>query len=369
MRDKRPVDELSITELERILAIKKREARQQRLRQFDDRGRRLPNVLSPLDEHDSDTMPVSVPQQHEAAQEVEPVEPPSTYDLTDDVPRFEDEVNTPPHREPAQRHVVRHRNGRRHAAAPKSRQRVILDNVLLGVEMVGIAGIVTLLIMGVYFVINENSRIEALEEKSAQIQRDAEAMRPTPSPQPELRINLADYVLPGGHVYNEGIATFNFDELPDSLRPVAIAQLYGAPQATITERPVYSPAVIDIPAIDVTASIWGGDDWYSLSKGVGHLLGSANPGEDANMVLSAHNDIYGEIFRDIKLLEPGDLVRVQALDGQWFTYEVYHKEVVLPSDVWVLEPGHEPIVTLITCEPYRVDTHRMVVFARLVEKK
>ena len=88
MRDKRPVDELSIEDLERVLAIRKRETRQKRLQRYVNEGRRLP-AASPADE---EPLPVLMPQQHEAAEDVPPVEPPVTYDMTGDVPRFEDDL-------------------------------------------------------------------------------------------------------------------------------------------------------------------------------------------------------------------------------------------------------------------------------------
>lgn len=359
MRDKRPVDELSIDELERILAIRRREARQERLRHLDTQGRRLP-----VDEFIPDRP--APPQQHEAAEAVPPPEPPQTYDITDEVPRFEDEPENRPRRKKKE-----------HGAAPSNerdyrvvrRRRAVWDRALLLVEVLAVIGIAGVLLVGGYFLIIESDRIEALEAKSASIQRDAEARRPTPSPLPELRINLADYVLPGGHVYNAGLGEFNLAELPESIKPAAIAQLNNAPQAERVAPQPQSPVriVIETAKVNVNASIYGGDDWYSLQAGVGHLAGSANPGEDRNMVLSAHNDIYGEIFRYIEHLEPGDEIRVQANNGRWYTYVVYERQVVGPRDVWVLEPGNEPIVTLITCHPYRVDTQRMIVFGRLKE--
>ncbi len=106
-------------------------------------------------------------------------------------------------------------------------------------------------------------------------------------------------------------------------------------------------------------------DW----AGVGHHPYSGLPGNEGNMVLTAHNDIYGEIFRDLQLLEPGDEIRIQSENGQWYTYVVDEKQVVEPTEVWVLGQdlgGETPLATLITCHPYRVDTHRMVVFAKLV---
>jgi sortase A len=371
MRDRRTVDELSIEELERILAIRKREARLARLQRLQAQGRRVP-FATPLDL--GPEPPAPPPQQHEAAGDIAPPEPPVTYDITGDVPRFEDELEAeradqrrpPPAPEPAV--VVPRAMG----ARPRhvSRRRAAWDKLLLAVEVLAVVGVVAVLVMGVYQVIIEQDRIDALEQKSADIQRDADALRATPTPLPELSIRLSDYVLPGGHYSPDvtgGEGAFNLDELPASIRPVAMAQLI-APQAERFTPQVNSPVriVIDRPQVQVDASIYGGDDWYTLVKGVGHYLGSANPGESANMVLTAHNDIYGEIFRDIQHLEAGDEIRVQANNGRWYTYAVFDKQVVEPNDVWVLEPGSSPIVTLITCHPYRVNTHRMIVFASLI---
>jgi sortase A len=354
MRDKRPVDELSVEDLERILVIRKREVRQRRLQRYDEEGRRLPAAPTP-----------EPPHQHEAAEDLPPVEPPVTYDITGDVPRFEDELETESHRKERSRPTRPQPQ-----AVLVSRRRAAWDKVLLAVEVLGVIGIVVVLVAGGYLVINEIDKIDALDEKSAQIQRDADAIRPTPSPAPLLSIKLSDYVLPSGHYSPDaaGGAAFNLDELPESVRPVAMAQIL-APQAERVEPQPSQPVGIEISTdrVQVSASIYGGDDWANLQKGVGHYTGSANPGEDGNMVLSAHNDIYGEIFRDIQYLEPGDEMRVQARNGRWYTYVVYQKQVVAPSAVGVLERGNEPIVTLITCHPYRVDNMRMVVFARLRE--
>jgi len=365
MRDRRPVDELTVEELEQILAIRRRAARQERLRRYDADGRRLP--AASLDE--PPPLPGPPPAQHEASEGVEPVEPPLTYDLTDDVPRFEDELApAPPRVEPVRPAAPTASPGR----MARRRRRAGWDRLLLLVEVLGVLGIAAVLIVGGYLTLEERRRIEALEQKSAEVQREAEAMRPTPSPQPELHIELADYVLPGGHYSPDvtgGEYAFNLEELPESIRPLAMAQVLGAPQAARATPAPASPmrVVINTARVQVDASIYGGDDWYSLLKGVGHYAGSANPGERANMVLSAHNDIYGETFRYIEFLKAGDEIRIQAQNNQWYTYEVYDRQIVSPNAVHVLERGNQPIVTLITCYPYRVDTQRVVVFARLRE--
>ncbi|MBN1681744.1 MAG: sortase [Anaerolineae bacterium] len=369
MRDKRSVDELSIEELERVLAIRRREARQQRLQHYKDQGRRLPSV-SLLDvDNAPEPLPVE-PRQHEAAEHVPPVEPPVTYDLTGEVPRFEEDLQREARRRQRARHDLQPGNGSAAAATPSGgRNRRTWDRLLLVVEVLAVFGVVLVLFVGGYLLIVENDKLDALEEKSAAIQQEADAMRPTPSPMPDLRVSA--YVLPGGHYSPEQtgeVGVFNYDEIPESVRPAIAAQL-AVPQTALPTPSASSPAPgrVEIPAIGVSANIYAGDDWFSLQKGVGHLVGSGNPGDNANMVLTAHNDIYGEIFKDIERLEPGDEVRIQARNGRWYTYVVRDKQVVRPADIWVLKPGNEAITTLITCYPYRVDSHRMVVFAELQE--
>ncbi len=107
-----------------------------------------------------------------------------------------------------------------------------------------------------------------------------------------------------------------------------------------------------------------GDNWEQLKLGVGHHLNTANPGERGNMVLSAHNDIYGETFRHLDKLELGDEVTVYAGE-QPYRYIVTAKQIVDPSEVRVLAPTTKPVVTLISCYPYMVDSHRIVVVAEL----
>ncbi len=363
MRDKRPVDELSIEELERILAIRKREARLARLRRYDGRGRRVavpdvaeaPILAAPEPEPET-------PQRHEAAADLEPVEPPVTYDITDEAPRFEDEEEPRPPRRP---HAVPAGEA---ARQKRARRRSAFDRVLMAVEIAGVIGILAVLAVGGYLVFIESDKIEALAQQSAAIQQEADAMRATATPAPDLRVS--SYVLPGGHYspdQTNGVPVFNYDELPESVRPAIMAQL-SVPQAPLPTPVANSPlpATISIPAINKTASIYQGDDWYSLSKGVGHMAGSGNLEDGRNIVLTAHNDIYGEIFRDIPELQPGDEIILTARNGREYRYVVRDGQQVEPSDTWVLGADVADL-TLITCYPYRVDTHRWVVFAERVD--
>jgi sortase A len=121
-----------------------------------------------------------------------------------------------------------------------------------------------------------------------------------------------------------------------------------------------------IPSLNVDAPIVNGIAWEDLKKGVGHLPGSANPGERGNMYLAAHNDIFGEIFRYLEKLELGDEFLVYSGDRS-FRYVVTSKRVIEPTDVSVMYPSTEPIATLQTCYPYLVDTHRLVVVGELAD--
>jgi sortase A len=120
-----------------------------------------------------------------------------------------------------------------------------------------------------------------------------------------------------------------------------------------------------IPTLSIDWPVVPGDGWEELKRGVGHHAGSANPGERGNMILSGHNDVFGEVFRELEALKNGDQIQVFS-GGKMFKYEVRAKRIVLPTELSVLNPTRESVVTLITCHPYRVDTHRLVVIAQLI---
>ena len=121
---------------------------------------------------------------------------------------------------------------------------------------------------------------------------------------------------------------------------------------------------IQVPALGIDRPIVQGDDWDQLKKGVGQHLGSGLPGQDGNLVLSAHNDIYGEIFRNLDRLTPGDEIIIST-DRQNYTYVVRELQIVEPTEVWVMSPTEYPSATLISCYPYLINNKRIVVFADL----
>ncbi len=81
-------------------------------------------------------------------------------------------------------------------------------------------------------------------------------------------------------------------------------------------------------------------------------------------MLSGHNDIFGEVFRNLDRLKPGDPVIIYT-DQRAYTYIVVNSQVVEPTQVDVMDPSSQPTITLISCYPYLVDNKRIVVTAHL----
>ena len=125
-----------------------------------------------------------------------------------------------------------------------------------------------------------------------------ETLTPTPL--------ITAIVLPSGHTppTAPGGAQPNEAEIPEHLRPL-VQSIANLPLPT----PGPGQAIrIQIQAISVDAPVVQGDSWEQLKKGVGQHVGSADPGQAGNVVLSAHDDVFGEIFRNLDHLQPGDQV-------------------------------------------------------------
>jgi sortase A len=224
--------------------------------------------------------------------------------------------------------------------------RRVLDSLLLLIEISAVIGFIYILFSGLNLIQELNREVVAVLEQ------------PTLTPTPLIK----EVVLPSGHTPPDspGGAQFNESEIPEHLRPL-VQSLFSIKVAT----PGPEQAIrIQIPAINVDAPIVQGDGWEQLKKGVGQHIGTANPGEVGNLVLSAHNDIFGEIFRDLDRLKPGDLVIVYT-NQRSYTYIVVDTKIVEPTQVEVMEPTIQPTTTLISCYPYLKDNKRIVVITRL----
>jgi len=119
-----------------------------------------------------------------------------------------------------------------------------------------------------------------------------------------------------------------------------------------------------IPVIDVKVPIYHYTSDETLEKGAGHLLGSSLPvgGEGTHSVISAHRGLPGKkLFTDLNLVEEGDHFMIEIL-GETLTYEVDQILVVEPHETESLAPEDgRDYVTLMTCTPYGVNSHRILV--------
>ena len=302
MARKKVPEELSVEELRKLLVEKRRGARKERLDHYRRTGR-VVSVAPDLDfdSHASQSAPVI-----------------DTASSTESLPE----------------------------SAPVNPRRKFLDRLLLGVEVLAVLGLIVIILNGVGLLRTLNNEVLA-------------ALNPeTPTPTPLVMA----VVLPSGHTPPDaqGNTRPNEAEIPEHLLPM-VQSLANVPVPTAAPDQAVR---IQIPSINVDAPVVQGDGWEQLKKGVGQYIGSAAPGRDGNVVLSAHNDVYGEIFRYLDRLVPGDQIIVYTQQRQ-FVYVVDRTVLVEPTAVEVMASTGSPTITLISCYPYLVNDQRIVVFARL----
>jgi sortase A len=299
---KKSAQDLSVDELRWMLMEKRRAARQERIERYRRTGRAM--VVSPE------------------------VENPSLEDFRtgqlDDLLEGESETTT--------------------TKRPRSRR--FLDAFLLVVEISAVLGFLFVIFNGLSLIRELNKEVVTA------------LVQPTLTPTPLVMA----VVLPSGHTPPNaaGGAKPNEAEIPAHLRPL-VQSLASVPMPT----PGPEQAIrIQIPAIHIDAPVVQGDGWEQLKKGVAQHIGTADPGKTGNMVLSAHNDIFGEIFRNLDQLKVGDQVTLFT-NQRTYTYLVVDSKIVEPTDVEVMASTAQPTVTLVSCYPYMVDNQRIVIVARL----
>ena len=127
--------------------------------------------------------------------------------------------------------------------------------------------------------------------------------------------------------------------------------------------------IIQIPKIKVKDPIVEGVGKSNLRAGIGHIPGTPLPGQAGNCALAGHrNYALKKLFRRLDELDTGDEVTI-ITKNEILKYTVTGKVVVEPEDVSVLKSNvDENIISLITCTPHYVHSHRLVVTAELVER-
>ncbi len=152
-----------------------------------------------------------------------------------------------------------------------------------------------------------------------------------------------------------------------SASPSAGADLPGDEVDTANAPAVIKYVVIGtlkIPVLGVSQNLLEGSG-KQMKYGVGHITGTAQPGQKGNCAVSGHRPYP---FRYLDQLSTGDSIVIKS-GGITYTYAVFDRFDVLPTEVWVLNniPGEDYALTVITCTPYMVSSHRMIVRARLID--
>lgn len=338
MSDNRLEDELTVEELEQMLYRKKRQQRRQRLYRMKQEGRLVEVVGLPAPN---------------------PTPPPLARPLAAPTGAM-------------RRYSLADGNGHTASYGPADtlagdsletalpsrgaiRWRWILNTLLLFVEITAVGGLIVMALL--VWATNRSLNQEIAEVQQQDV---ASIALPTATPPPIIDVVL----LPGGHKAPiEGRPPEQGEEgnIPAHLLPYVNSY---APPPIPTPGPEQARR-LQIAAIDVDSTIVQGDDWEQLKKGIGQHIGSALPGLMGNLVLSAHNDIFGEIFRHLDQLAPGDEI-VVSTERQSYTYVVSEIRVVEPTEVEVMAQTDYASITLISCYPYLVNNKRIVVMGDLV---
>lgn len=128
----------------------------------------------------------------------------------------------------------------------------------------------------------------------------------------------------------------------------------------------FFPLKIRIPKIDLEWIVNEGSDPQTLKEGPGHITETPLPGDDGRSTISGHRTTYGSPFNRIDELESGDLIYLETIKGELFTYAITSSEVVNPEDVYILEGSYKKELLLTTCYPEYSGAQRLIMIAELM---
>lgn len=120
-----------------------------------------------------------------------------------------------------------------------------------------------------------------------------------------------------------------------------------------------------IPKIDLKVAVSDGVDMKTLKYAVGHFPGTAMPGQKGNFCVAGHRSYtYNESFNRLDEVKKGDYIIVKTTKGE-YKYKIDDIKVVEPTETSVLDKTDDATITLVTCTPIRVATHRLIIKGKL----
>jgi LPXTG-site transpeptidase (sortase) family protein len=128
----------------------------------------------------------------------------------------------------------------------------------------------------------------------------------------------------------------------------------------------FFPLKLSIPKIELEWISYEGTDTQTLKQGPGHIEETPLPGDVGRCTISGHRTTYGSPFSRIDELVYGDLIYLETINGEIFTYVVTGQNIVNPEDVYVLEGSYKRELLLTACHPKYSAAKRLIIIAELV---
>jgi len=128
----------------------------------------------------------------------------------------------------------------------------------------------------------------------------------------------------------------------------------------------FFPLKISIPKIELEWIAYEGTERETLKNGPGHETLTPLPGDIGRCTISGHRTTYGAPFNRVDELEEGDLIYLETIKGELFTYMVTGLEIVKPTDVYILEGSDKKELLLTACHPKFSAVNRLVIIAELI---
>ena len=139
--------------------------------------------------------------------------------------------------------------------------------------------------------------------------------------------------------------------LHDRRTAIGATRQTAAPAASTNPLPIGADGLIgriEIPRLGLSVIVVEGVDRRTLRRAAGHIPGTAFPGRSGNVGISAHRDTF---FRPLRNIRQDDIITLTTLAGE-YRYRVVSVKIVSPTDVAVLDPSENEVLTLVTCYPF-----------------
>lgn len=158
---------------------------------------------------------------------------------------------------------------------------------------------------------------------------------------------------------------FAINEFKQAQAQIVVAKIDDSDNKNdnVTSRDDAAMCLLRIPKINLEEAVKEGSTRGVLSSALGHVENTAMPGEDGNCCIAGHrNYAFGKYFNRLDEITTGDVIELETKDNL-YQYEVVGVEVVQPEDVSVLDYEEGQNLTLITCTPILIGSHRLIVHA------